>query len=279
MSEMVCVKILYKQTENRSNALQWFGIQNCYFKLISFKQDCERITKKVHHHTGFELHIITEGVQEYEVEGEKYRLECGSFLLIYPNIPHKVTAMAPHTKKYSITFNKPLQQYGTCLFGTVTERVSSNFCFITEETALQREISCTLVENSILETLVWVFRLSAIEEKPNVQKQSENLVVSLAKQYIEDNIEFNPDVANVSEYSHLSCKQLTRIFRKFEDTSPGEYIVKKRTQRIEKLLADSNLSLKEISETMNFNNEYYFNTFFKKHAGMTPGAYRKMFGK
>jgi AraC-like DNA-binding protein len=44
---------------------------------------------------------------------------------------------------------------------------------------------------------------------------------------------------------------------------------------IEKLLSDPSLSLRQISEKMEFNNEYHFNSFFKKYAGMTPGAYRK----
>ena len=43
-----------------------------------------------------------------------------------------------------------------------------------------------------------------------------------------------------------------------------------------KMLADRSLSLKRISDIMNFNNEYYFNAFFKKWAGMPPGEYRKM---
>lgn len=277
--ETMFMKILYKQTQNHGNAMGKYGIQNCYFKEISLERDCERITKKVHHHTEFELHLITEGAQEYDIAGEKYRLENGSFLLIYPNIPHKITAIAPHTKKYSITFNKQIKQYGTCLFGNLSERISSNFCFIKEEFTLKKEISSTLIENSILEILVWVFRLSGIKEKADVQQQNENLVISLAKKYIEDNIELNISVANVSQYCHLSTKQLTRIFKKYEDISLGEYIAKKRTKRIEELLTEGTLSLKEISEAMNFNNEYYFNMFFKKHTGMPPGAYKKMFGK
>ena len=42
------------------------------------------------------------------------------------------------------------------------------------------------------------------------------------------------------------------------------------------VMNESELSLKEISERLNFANEYYFNTFFKKYSGMTPGEYRKM---
>ncbi|MBO5836623.1 MAG: helix-turn-helix domain-containing protein, partial [Oscillospiraceae bacterium] len=46
-----------------------------------------------------------------------------------------------------------------------------------------------------------------------------------------------------------------------------------------KLLLESNLSLKEISQQLHFGSEHYLNAFFKKYAGMPPGAYRKMQGK
>ena len=130
-----------------------------------------------------------------------------------------------------------------------------------------------------MEILVCVFRLSGMEEKKNTQKQEENVYVSLAKQYIDNNIEMAPSVEEVSEYCYLSTKQLTRIFQRYEDISPGEYIKNRRSLKIEKLLADDSLSLKQISERMNFNNEYYFNSFFKKYSGMPPGEYRKMLGK
>ena len=144
---------------------------------------------------------------------------------------------------------------------------------------LKNEISTMLIENNILEILVWAFRLSGMEEKKNTQKQEENVFISLAKRYIDDNIEMAPSVEEVSEYCYLSTKQLTRIFQRYEDISPGEYIKNRRISKIEKLLADDLISLKQISERMNFNNEYYLNAFFKKHSGMPPGEYRKMLGQ
>ena len=274
------MKILYKQSkEPQNNGLSSFNIQNCHFKKIELDSDCKDTTKKTHHHTEFEFHIVTNGFQEYDVAGTTYQLESGSFLLIYPNIPHTVTFSKPHTQKYSITFNRQAEVLRNCLFGTVTERIISNLDFISNEALLKREISPALIENSILEILVWVLRLSGAKEKGTAQKQDENISVSLAKQYIEDNVELNPDVKDVAKYCYFSTKQLTRLFCRYEGLTPGEYIRKRRIARIEDLLKDDSFSLKKISEIMGFNNEYYFNTFFKKYSGLPPGEYRKMFGK
>lgn len=274
------MKVLYKQpTQDANSSLIRFGIRNCYFKKLSVDHDRKSITKKTHHHSGFEMHIITSGCQRYEVCGKLYALERGCFLLIYPDTPHKVIASEPDTQKYSITFTWQTDAHRNCFFGKISERMYSNLTFISNEGLLQKEISSALIENSILETLLSVFRLLGVKENKTTAKQDENVMLSLAKQYIDDNIEIAPSVTDVSKYCCLSAKQLTRIFQRYEDFSPGEYIIKKRISTIEKLLADDLLSLKQISEIMHFNNEYYFNAFFKKHSGMPPGEYRKMLGQ
>ena len=274
------MKILYKQSEqDKNSSLSHFGVQNCYLKKLSIDRDHSSITKKSHHHTGFEVHIVTEGYQEYEVSGTVYKLESGSFLIIHPNVSHKVIYSTPQTQKYSITFNRQADYPTDCLFGVVSDRISQNLSFIANEASLKKEISDMLIENIILEILVLSFRISGIKENEKYIQRDENATISMAKQYIDDNIETVLSVSDVSAYCYLSTKQLTRLFKKFEDTSPGEYIIGKRVKHIEKLLAVPSLSLKQISIIMNFENEYYFNTFFKKHSGMPPGEFRKMLGK
>ena len=274
------MKILYKQLEyDENSSLSHFGVQNCYFKELCMDRDRSTTTKKAHHHTGFELHIVTDGYQEYEIEGKIYKLQSGSFLLIYPNVKHTVIAWAPYTRKFSITFNKQIDKSRNCFFASLTERMVDNLDYIHSEASIKKEISLILIENTILEILVSVLRLSGIKENNNTLKQDENTTISLAKQYIDDNIEMAPTITDVSEYCYMSAKQLTRIFQKYEGISPGKYIINKRIKRIEKLLADQTLSLKQISFLMNFDNEYYFNAFFKKYSGMPPNEYRKMLGK
>ena len=98
----------------------------------------------------------------------------------------------------------------------------------------------------------------------------------MAERYIADNIDMPLSVSEVASYCALGEKQLTRLFSKYDLISPLQYINEKRAERIKLLMHESDLTLTEISEKMNFNNEYYFNTFFKRHMGISPGAYKKM---
>ena len=92
------VKIIYNQAKATARSgLNLLGVKNCYFKKLQIDRDQKIITTKAHHHTEFELHIVTEGQQEYEVNGTEYSLGKGDFLLIYPDTTHTSLSSAPHT--------------------------------------------------------------------------------------------------------------------------------------------------------------------------------------
>ena len=95
------------------------------------------------------------------------------------------------------------------------------------------------------------------------------------KQYIKDNICFNVNCEKVAKHTHLSVKQLSRIFMKYEGMTLVKYITKTKTELAEQMLMDEDVSIRDVSEKLGFCNEYYFNVFFKKNCGMSPGAYRK----
>jgi len=232
-----------------------------------------------HYHTDFEIHFLMEGAQEYEVSGKNYRLEPGDFLIIFPNVPHTCLYSSGQMLKYSITFQKSIDGLTDCFAGKSTSRILENLDVASREAVSKKDISKVLVENCVLEIIVSLFRLWGVREKTNRPDWGENLVIALAKQYIQDNLELGPRVSEVAEYCCLSTKQLTRLFVHHEGCAPGNYLIQKRTERIASLLMQGDLTPKEISARMHFSNEYYLNAFFKKHAGMPPGQYQKMHGK
>lgn len=281
------MKILYNQTET-DILLNTFGISNCYFKHLTISEDSGNITPKKHHHTGFEIHIIFDGFQEYEINGTLFYVEAGNLFLIPPLLEHRILSTAQHTAKYSLTFeyswealsplSLPSLEQG--VIKSISNRMSELIEHISLEYTEKKQTSGLLISNSVFELLILIFReLGLKEDTVPTRESSENSRLCLAKQYISDNIEAALTVSDVANYCHISTKQLTRIFQKEESTTPLAYIQNQRIIRMEKLLCQKELSLKTISEQMNFTNEYYFNTFFTKHAGMTPGAYRKMLGQ
>lgn len=274
------LKIIYKQSDSES-IFSLAGMSSCCLKQLSYSRDAAASTKKAHHHTGFEIHIIENGHQTYNFFDKSVRINSGEFLLIPPELKHKMEEFAPDTEKFSLTFSAA---HDSLFYGVKTYTIaktdaffSDNFRYILEEKRSPSIFASRLIENRIFELAVRIARLCGIKAPAPIEDEytDTDSRVSIVKQYINDNIELNLTASDVAAYCYLSTKQLTRIFLASEGQTPTQYIQKQRTKHIEKLLATS-MPLREISELMNFSSEYHFNAFFKNHAGMPPGTYRKM---
>lgn len=251
-----------------------YGIAHGYLKRLQPERDGQN--RKEHHHRDYEVHLILTGAQVYTAAGVLYQPEAGSFLLIPPGVPHQVLSWQPETLKFGITFRWDGIPVRDCCLGAITPRLADNLRFMEQEAASRKALSPILLEHCLLETVITVLRTAGLAEAQLSVHQSENAILGLAKQYIDDNIDRAPDVGTVAQYCYTSTKQLTRLFQRLDCTTPGEYIARARVARMEALLQSRELSLKQISEKLHFSSEYYFNAFFKRHAGITPGAYRRM---
>ena len=67
-----------------------------------------------------------------------------------------------------------------------------------------------------------------------------------------------------------------RLFKEIYGMSPIKYINEIRTERARGLIANSNLSLSQIAEKVGYGDVYYFSRVFKKIAGVSPSAYKKI---
>lgn len=285
--EVKQVKIIYRQTSD-SKVFNTSGILNCYLKELSMEKDLKSISKKGHYHTFFEAHIILSGHQEYEICGKKFKVTAGNLVVIPPRLKHLVTETDVSTHKISVTFGLSNDSiYGTFfksmndfLRSKLPKRIEDNIKYILEENKNRMMFHDALTQNRVFEIVVLLLRLCGFKEEDKaIEKSGEDVRLSMAKQYIKDNIELNPKLPDVASFCYIGTKQLTRLFKAFENTTPALYIQAKKFEHIEKLLSETDMSLKEISEKMNFSSEYHFNSFFKKIAGTPPGEYRTIMGK
>lgn len=98
----------------------------------------------------------------------------------------------------------------------------------------------------------------------------ERLMSLLAEHYREQrNVEFYADKMNISS------KHLSRVIRNFTGKSVHQWIDEFVALEIKNLLKYSNLSIQQISYSLNFPNPSFMGQYFKRITGMTPGEYKK----
>jgi AraC-like DNA-binding protein len=80
------------------------------------------------------------------------------------------------------------------------------------------------------------------------------------------------DLANAAG---LSASHFNRRFRQWSGHSPVEYLRRLRVDKARKLLADVDLSIKEIARLTGFDDAYHFSKVFRRVDGLPPTRYRE----
>jgi AraC family transcriptional regulator len=72
----------------------------------------------------------------------------------------------------------------------------------------------------------------------------------------------------------LSPHHFTALFKQSTGVAPYQYLLRQRIATAQHLLAETHLSLTEISYRLGFSSQAHFTTMFRQHVGTTPGTYR-----
>lgn len=114
------------------------------------------------------------------------------------------------------------------------------------------------------------------EENIRVKTGKAKELVSIAKQYMDDNFDQGVTVAQAAQYVFLSQGYFTRAFVHEMGMSPMNYLMKKRIERACSLLENNEIKVSAISLQSGFSSPQRFNVAFRKLMGMTPMEYRKL---
>lgn len=260
-----------------------YTITNCNFMKRYKVTESEKYRPKRHFHKFYEIHIVEDGTLTYEIDGENFNLNKNDILVIPPSCAHKQIYYSKDAILYHLTFNienlaEDQNKKAFCL------KDSKEILLLVKaiENSLVLKTENPLITGSLMFSLIAslpILQKSTILLKEPMEKKSADQRVEDAKQYINLNIESNPSVDEVASFCYLGKKQFYRIFKAHEGISPKEYLIKKQVEKIKYYITQTDMSAKEISLAMSFDNEYYFNTFFKKHFGLPPKEYKNAYNK
>ena len=92
--------------------------------------------------------------------------------------------------------------------------------------------------------------------------------------YIHKNYRNEVDLNKVAEYSGISYSHLRKIFRNEAGENIVNYINSLRINESKRLLCSTNMTMKEISVALGYNDVQSYVRFFKKYEGIAPGEFR-----
>ncbi len=113
----------------------------------------------------------------------------------------------------------------------------------------------------------------------NYNKSTADIYLEAAANYIELNIQNPVTVYELTRFLGISQPYLFKIFKKRYAISPKQYILNQKIERAKILLTETNLSVKNIANSIGFEDALSFSKAFKQKTGLSPQNHRNTYNK
>ncbi|ADD02960.1 transcriptional regulator, AraC family [Thermoanaerobacter mathranii subsp. mathranii str. A3] len=274
-----------------------FVINILWFRVMSLEGEWE-ISR--HTHSSFEFHFVPVGSSLVILDDHEFIIREGEFYVTAPGLYHEQRSAGERYIEYSINcdFEKAddsvffegdviLEVLNSSKCGPVKDHYGSMKYFeLALKEAYHQEIGFyNNIKSLAIMIIIMAVRAIVFENSTSyfysVPKKLEetDYRFNLIKKFIEDNITSDLRVNDIANYMHLSSKQINRIIKEKTGKSTKEFINFIKLQEAKRLLKNTNISIKEIANSLGFSSEYYFNQFFKREEGFPPGIYRNSIKK
>lgn len=229
------------------------------------------------HSDYFVLEYISFGKGYIICDDKKYTVEENDVYLIHLGSKHRYGA-DPHEPYEKIwvnffggIFTDIISAYG--LSGRVVFKNTS--CKELFEELLDLAVKYNDNEEVYLKASEIIFKI-ILKLVENSEKQNISPIAIKTKETLDQLVYRKVTMQDVYDEIHLSKSQISREFKKYYGTTPYQYLLNRRIAIAQNLLTKTKLSVKEISDSLCFADEYHFSSLFKKRNGVSPTTYRKV---
>ncbi len=222
------------------------------------------------------LYFVTDGYAIFQLaDGSSLKLEKNKLYLISPFSVRSVQEHASmahffiHFKSNTQTIN-PFEYYKLTNPVDASSEDYDHFRILLQNYGrkdLQSELSA---QGSLLLLLAKFFPPDT-EISPTIKRFAPVL------DYIEEHIRSKITVKQLADVLGYNETYFSDLFSGQFKQPPAKYILEKKMILARRQLALSDMSIKEISDYLGFDNEFYFNTVFRRSVGMPPGKWRKQY--
>ena len=228
------------------------------------------------------IHYITSGKGTYTVEEKTFSLSAGDAFLIYPGtrVSYQADLLDPWNYEW-VGFN-----------GSDARAILNATSFSRDHVVL-KGLSCgedlqagirriyEAFGNSFSQSLKMTGQLYLLLEllieetgEERRQKGRDADVVRSAIGFIDQRYSYAISVEDVADYAGVSRSTLFRIFTRYLEISPKEYLDRYRIRKAMYLLKETDLTIGSIAVSVGYDNGLYFSKAFHKMTGKSPSLYR-----
>ncbi|KQS36767.1 AraC family transcriptional regulator [Pedobacter sp. Leaf194] len=245
----------------------------------NFKWETGRVLQE------YALVYIVNGTGSLETESVNMNILDGTVFMIFPNERHRYKPdLQTGWDEYWVSFNGdyienlmqkklfskkyPLFQLG------LNEKILGLFNELVEASVEESNGFESILSSATIHALgvLHAFNLQKEIEKDSLAL----LVVKKAKMLFRTNLLEVSDPKAVAVHLGVGYSWFRKVFKENTGRSPGQYFIQLKIQKSKELLANHQLSIKEIAYMLGFKSPFYFSKLFKRKTGLTPVQFRNL---
>lgn len=263
----------------------------CYSARSTF-YDMNTFPSSLHSHDYYELVIFVEGEINYVCESSVYSPKRGDIIIIPPGKFHmsKLKGESTHYKRHVFyLYPNAFDAVGASLadilirtdegvhFSLSSRERAEELLTLTEKLASALKeggdgLALALALGYIIEIFCLLSRKD-IRHSGEGERLPENILA--LQQYLDAHYTEIDSVSEVAEHFFYSREYVSRLFKKYYDTTILDYIHKLRISKSRALIAEG-MPIIDVCYAVGFSSLSTFIRTFRKVTGMTPSEYRKM---
>ncbi|AGB42395.1 DNA-binding domain-containing protein, AraC-type [Halobacteroides halobius DSM 5150] len=238
----------------------------------------------------FLIHYVFAGQGTFKKENKEYKIKDKQAFLICPNVVSSYQADTDNPWTYAwVGFN-----------GLKAETYLDLASFNQENPVLPRVEDDSIIEifnklndieklnqNKEIKLLGLLYLLisrlietngSHLSYHNNLNNQKEGYI-KRAISFIENNYHRKITVSELANYVGIDRSYLWSIFKKKVSTSPQQFIIHFKINKARELMKKSNISIREVAQSVGYKDPLAFSKIFKKKEGISPAEFKKHFQK
>ncbi|MFY0255418.1 helix-turn-helix domain-containing protein [Chitinophaga sp. 30R24] len=258
---------------------EWKGCETCVEDL-----------KVPHRHNGYSIDILIKGRIRQSIDFKSYEIEAPAIMLMEPNQIHRHD-MAEDAELINIYFTNDflvpdLQGVVSCWRCVFTsgliplneeqlEEVLAYAALIRKEYNGNKYRKDDIIRGLLNAFVIACGRISEPSGKwMNVESSQYNMVRQF-KMLVDEHFHEKAQVSDYAEMLYVSPGHLNDTVKALLGKNAKYVIDEKRIMEAKRLLYWGEHSIKQIAAQLSFEDDAYFNRFFKKHSGYTPASFQK----
>ncbi|MBR2421733.1 MAG: helix-turn-helix transcriptional regulator [Oscillospiraceae bacterium] len=236
-----------------------------------------------HAHDYTELFYIIGGDGQFQINDSLFPVQAHQLVVVNPNTIHTEVSYEAHPLEYIVLGIEGLEL-------TIPDSDEARYCIYSfhehndvlvcmqhvlqemQERKPEYQALCLAYLEIIMVQLI---RNASVSVTPTHSRFPANRQCASVRQYIDQHYKETITLDILAEKVSINKYYMAHVFKREYGVSPINYLIACRIREGKRLLAETDLSLSQISAVLGFSSSSYFSQSFRNAEGISPTEYRK----